>query len=178
MANVTIFPEHRDILDALISTAKVASVAGATRTGPFPAQRDAYVFAASLALARGKPQDESAMPTSKKDITIIRDSVFLGAAGARPLAYAVILIDDGNYETIESELSHQLDLLMEDKFQEQFAVLDRYAYAGFEWLKANQPDESTIRELVLTAIDEISCVEGNPTVDINVQDPLLDMLLD
>ena len=33
MADVTIFSEHRDILDSLITSRKVKSVAGATKTG-------------------------------------------------------------------------------------------------------------------------------------------------
>lgn len=177
MANVTIYPEHRDILDALITTAKVASTAAATRTGPFTAQRDAYVFAASLAIARGKPQSESDMPSAKKDVTTIRDSVFLGAAGAEPLTYAVVLLDEAVDETVESGLSRQLDLLMDDKLQERLSMLDRYAYAGFEWLKKSQRDERTIRELVLTALDEISCIGSNLTSDMNVHDPLMEMLL-
>lgn len=178
MANVTIYSEHRDILDALITTAKAASVAAATRTGPFTAQRDAYVFAASLALANGKPQSESEMPSAKKEVTTIRDSVFLGAAGAEPLAYAVILLEETVDETVAVGLSRQLDLLMEDKLQERLAMVDRYAYAGFEWLKKTQRDERTIRELVLTALDEISCTGGNSmATDINVHDPLMEMLL-
>jgi len=177
MANVSIYPEHRDILDALITSAKVASIAAATKTGPFKDQRDAYVFAASLALARGKPQDESAMPTAKRDVTTIRDSVFLGAAGAEPLACAVVLIQDGGDGTVEDGLARQLDLLTEDALQERLTVLDRYAYAGFEWLKEYQQDESTIRDLIMTALDEIECVEGNPASEVDVQDPLLDVLL-
>lgn len=178
MANVSIYPEHRDILDALITSGKVSSLAGATRTGPFSAQRDAYVFAAALAVARGKPQTDSDMPSARKEVTTIRDSVFLGAAGAEELVFAVALIDDGTDEPAEAALSRQLDLLMDDKLQERFATLDRYAYAGFEWLRTNQGDERTIRELILSALDEITCVETDPGDEFEVQDPLLEMLLD
>lgn len=178
MANVTIYPEHRDILDALIATAKVSSLAGATRTGPFAAQRDAYVFAAAVALARGKPQDASEMPKARKDITTIRDSVFLGASGASELAYTVVLMEDDPDSSTDVNLSRQLTLLMDDKLEERLANLDRYAYAGFEWLKANQHDERTVRELILSALDEITCVESDPGGDLEVQDPLLEMLLD
>jgi hypothetical protein len=179
MANVTIYAEHRDILDALITSGKVASAAAATRTGPFKDQRDAYVFASSIALARRKPQPEAAMPTSKKgDVTAIRDSVFLGADGAEALAATVVLIEQDDELSVEAALGRQLELLSEDGLQEQLTILDRYAYAGFEWLKQNQKDESTIRDLVLTAIDEIACVEDVPAAQIVVQDPLLDVLLD
>lgn len=178
MANVTIYPEHRDILDSLIATAKVSSVAGATKTGPFSAQRDAYVFAAALAVARGKPQAETEMPTAKKEVTTIRDSVFLGAAGAEALTYSVVLVEEGGDESTEAALARQLDLLMDDKLQERLTTLDRYAYAGFEWLLENQRDESTIRELVLTALDEITCVETEGADELDIQDPLLEMLMD
>jgi hypothetical protein len=178
MANVSIYPEHRDILDALITTGKVSSIAGATRTGPFSAQRDAYVFAAALSIARGKPHPDTEMPSARKEVTTIRDSVFLGAAGAEPLTFAVVLIDDSATDSAEAGLSKQLDLLMDDKLQERLTTLDRYAYAGFEWLRTNQGDERTIRELVLTALDEITCVETDPGSQLEVQDPLLEMLLD
>ena len=178
MANVTIYQQHRDILDALISSSKVSSVAGATKTGPFSAQRDAYVFAASLASALGKPQKAGDMPTSKKDVTTIRDSVFLGAAGAEALTYLIVLLEENEGENTEANLSRQLDLLVDDKLQERLSMLDRYAFAGFEWLVKHQDDERTIRELVLTALDEITCVQSEPTNEAEVQDPLLDMLLD
>lgn len=178
MANVTIYPEHRDILDALITTAKVSSVAGATKTGPFTAQRDAYVFAASLAIARGKRHNASEMPTAKKDVTTIRDSVFLGAPGAEALAYSVALLEEDEEKSAEANLSHQLDLLMTDRLQERLSMLDCYAYAGFEWLLQRQDDERTIRELVLTALDEIACIQSEPTNEAGIQDPLLQMLLD
>ncbi len=117
------------------------------------------------------------MPTVKKDVTPIRDSVFLGADGAESLAYAVALLDSDGERNAEDELSRQLDSLMEDKLQERLSLLDRYAYAGFEWLKNYQKDESTIRELVLTALDEVSCVETEPNSVVQLRDPLLDMLL-
>src|SRR5262245_51376408 len=100
MAEVTIFAEHRDILDALITSRKVKSVAGATRSGPFKDQRDAYVFAASIAMALNAPTPSDRMPTKKKDATPIRDSVFLGAAGARELSLAVGLIAESGTKTL------------------------------------------------------------------------------
>lgn len=180
MANVSIYPEHRDILDGLITSSKVSSLAGATRTGPFSAQRDAYVFAAALTMARGNPHSERDMPVARKDVTTIRDQVFLGADGAYALTYVVALLEEDPTESTESSLARQLDLLMDDKdkLQDRLTVLDRYAYAGFEWLKENQPDERTIRELILTALDQISCVETDSDDAVTIHDPLLDMLLD
>ncbi|EJZ12214.1 hypothetical protein MVAC_03121 [Mycolicibacterium vaccae ATCC 25954] len=118
------------------------------------------------------------MPTARKDVTTIRDQVFLGANGASALAYAVTLIEDHPDESAEATLSRQLDLLMDDKLQDRLTALDRYAYAGFEWLKTNQADERTTRELVLTALDEIACVATGPGEIPQIHDPLLEMLLD
>ncbi len=176
MANVTIFAEHRDILDALITSGKVASVAGATKTGPFKDQRDAYVFAASIAMALNSPTPVDAMPTSKKDNTSIRDSVFVGAAGAKELAIAVAMIVDTDHATIDQSLSYQLDLISEEQMAERFALLDRFAHAGFKWLTERRADESNIRDLMLTAIDEIDCIKSDDSATEDVRDPLLDML--
>jgi len=177
MANVTIYPEHRDILDALISTGKTSSVAAATRTGPFTAQRDAYVFAASIALALGAPQAEVDMPRSRKEITTIRDSVFLGADGAEALTSTISFIEEYADESTNDGLSRQLHSLAEDSLQDRLTLLDRYAYAGFEWLKQNQGDESSVRDLILTTLNEVSCVESAPTNTAEVHDPLLEMLI-
>lgn len=176
MANVTIYAEHRDILDALITSGKVASVAGGTKTGPFKDQRDAYVFAASIAMALNKPTSADKMPSTKKDNTQIRDSVFVGAAGAKELAIAVALILETDHSTIDQSLSYQLDLISEAQIAERFALLDRFAHAGFTWLAERRADESTIRDLVLTAIDEIECFKSDAIATEDVRDPLLDML--
>jgi len=177
MANVTIYEEHRDILDALITSGKVASVAGATKTGPFKEMRDAYVFAVSIAMAINKPTLLEKMPTSKKDNTSIRDSVFLGAGGATEVAIAVALVVETEHTTIEQSLTYQLDLISEEHLSEQFALLDRFAHAGFSWLNKRRADESNIRDLMLTSIDEIECVTSETSATEVVSDPMLDMLL-
>lgn len=176
MANVTIYAEHRDILDSLITSGKVSSVAGATKTGPFKDQRDAYVFAASVAMALNNPTPIESMPGSKKENTSIRDSVFVGAAGAKELAIAVAMIVETDHTSIDQSLSHQLDLISEEQMAERFSLLDRFAHAGFRWLADRRDDESSIRDLILTAIGEIDCVKSDDTVSEDVRDPLLDML--
>jgi hypothetical protein len=177
MANVTIYEEHREILDSLITSSKVASVAGATKTGPFKEMRDAYVFAVSIALALNKPTPADKMPTSKKDHTQIRDSVFLGAGGATEIALTVALVTETDKSTIEQSLAHQLDLISEQQLGERLALLDRFAHAGFTWLAKRRADESSIRDLILTAIDEIECVASESTATEVLHDPMLDMLL-
>lgn len=177
MANVTIYDEHRDILDALITSGKVSSIAGATKTGPFKEMRDAYVYAVSIALALNKPTPLDKMPTSKKDNTSIRDSVFLGAGGATEVALAVALVVETEHDTIEQSLAHQLDLISEQQLSERLALLDRFAHAGFSWLSKRRADESNVRDLMLTAIDEIDCVTSETTATEVVHDPMLDMLL-
>ncbi len=134
MANVNIYAEHRDILDALITSGKVASVAAATKTGPFKEQRDAYVFAASIALALNTLTPKEKMPTSRQGVTTIRDSVFLGAAGAKEVAITVALCDQNKRLDIEEPLARQLELISDANLQARFVLLDRYAHAGFSWL--------------------------------------------
>lgn len=176
MANVTIYAEHRDILDALITSGKVSSLAGSTKTGPFKDQRDAYVFAASIAMAINAPTPADAMPKTKKDNTSIRDSVFIGAAGAKELATTVAMIVQTDHDTIDQSLSYQLDLISEEQMAERFELLDRFAHAGFKWLDERRSDESGIRDLMLTAIGEIDCVKSDDSATEDVRDPLLDML--
>lgn len=176
MANVTIYAEHRNILDALITSGKVSSVAGATKTGPFKDQRDAYVFAASIAMALNRATSPDSMPSSKKDNTSIRDSVFVGAAGAQELAIAVAMIVETDHPSIDQSLSYQLDLISEEQMAERFALLDRFAHAGFKWLADRRDDESSVRDLILTAIGEIDCVKVDHSATEGVRDPLLDML--
>ena len=175
MATVKIYEEHRDILDDLISSSKVASAAGATKTGPFKDQRDAYVFAASIAVALDSPTPEKEMPSTKS--TPIRDHVFLGAEGARELAIMVVFASESKGAVAEDSLRQQLEMITKGDFDDQFALLDRYAHAGFSWLAKYQPDESSIRDLILTAFNQIECVEHDLSDRPVVKDPLLDMLL-
>jgi hypothetical protein len=178
MAVVTIYSEHRDTLDALITSGKVKSAAGATKTGPFRDQRDAYVFAASLALALGGPCAEGAMPKSKKGVTTIRDSVVFGAAGAEELSCAAVLLSEGSGDPFEAVIRSQLELISDERLQERLTLLDRYAFVGFEWLKEHQKDESTVRELTLSALNDLSPAEVVVDVELSVLDPLFDVLLD
>lgn len=176
MANVTIYAEHREILDYLITSGKVSSVAGATKTGPFKEQRDAYVFAASIAMALNSPTKPENMPSGKKENTQIRDSVFIGAAGAKELSLAAALILETNHDKIDQSLAYQLDLISEEQLAERLTLLDRFAHGGFAWLEERRPDESNICDLILTTIDEIACYRSDDGGQLNVHDPLLDML--
>ena len=176
MASVRIHAEHRDILDALITSGKVSSVAGATKTGPFREQRDAYVFAASIGMALRSPTSATKMPKPKKEDTPIRDSVFIGAPGAREVCLTVALLDERDDESLDQSLSRQLKLITETDLATQFEILDRYAHAGFCWLAQLQDDESSIRDLILAAVDQIDRVETDITDNSGVHDPLLDML--
>lgn len=176
MANANIYSIHRDILDTLVTTSKAKSLAAATKTGPFSEMRDAYVFAASLAVAMNRPTPVENMPESKKDALQIQDRVFLGADGAVELVSIVALtsadVDDMTRET----LHFQLDLLSEEKRAERLALLDRYAHAGFDWLKQHEQDESGVRDLILSAIESMERVEREIGDDALVQDPLLPLL--
>jgi hypothetical protein len=176
MANVNIYPEHKDVLDELITSGKAKSVAAGTRTGPFRDMRDAYVFAASLAMALNQPTPPDKMPTAKKDVLPIQDRVFFGADGATEIAAAVTLTSAEPNEDIEDLLQSQLQLLAGESLGEQLALLDRYAHAGFEWLLRNRADESSIRDLVLSAIDMVECAPRELGDESAIQDPLLGLL--
>lgn len=179
MANVNIYPEHREVLDGLISSAKVGSQLGAIATGPFRDQRDAYVFAASIGIALGKPADPTEMPKTKKKETIgIRDSVLFGAEGAKELSITAVLLQDlGGGDSTEAGLRKQLEEIADGDFAARFAMLDRYAYAGFSWLAGYMKDASTIRELVMEAIDKVVGVDLDPEDFLVGDDPLGGFLL-
>ena len=175
MANVNIYAEHRDVLDGLISSVKVGSPLGAVATGPFKDQRDAYVFAASIGIALGKPADQSDLPRTKKkvDAISIRDSVFLGAEGAKELSITAVLLQElGGEDSTEAGLRKQLDEVADGDYAGRFAILDRYAYAGFAWLTSYMKDVGTIRELVMEAIDKVIGVDLDPGDFLIGDDPL------
>ncbi|MEU8076021.1 hypothetical protein AB0B31_11265 [Catellatospora citrea] len=176
MANVNIYPAHRAVLDALITTGKAKSIAAGTKTGPFREMRDAYVFAASLALAMNQPASADQMPETKKDVVPIQDRVFLGAEGAPELAAAAVLTSADDGDVARESLRSQLDLLSEQQLAERLQLLDRYAFAGFEWLRVQQKDESGVRDLVLSAIDSVDCVLREVGDDSGVHDPLYSLL--
>jgi hypothetical protein len=168
---------HQALLDSLVATSKAKSVAAGTKTGPFREMREAYVFAASLALALNQPAPADQLPASKKDATPIQDRVFFGAEGAPELAATVVLTSAIGGDVAREALRSQLDMLSEQKMAERLALLDRFAYAGFEWLREHQKDESGVRDLVLSAIDSVDCVQREADDDSAVQDPLWSMLL-
>lgn len=176
MANVNIYPAHRDILDSLVTSGKAKSAAAATRTGPFKEMRDAYVFAASLALALNQPTPAENMPPSKKGVLSIQDRVFFGADGAEEVTAAVALTSAAEGQGIDDSLKSQLDLLADENLIEQLALLDRYAHAGFAWLLNHRRDESSIRDLVMSTIDTVECAEREAGDESAVQDPLLGLL--
>ena len=175
MANVNIYAEHREVLDGLISSAKVGSQLGAVATGPFKDQRDAYVFAASIGIALGKPAAQAEMPkTKKKDATIsIRDSVLFGAEGAKEISITAVLLQELNGgDSTEAALRAQLEQVAEGDLAARFLILDRYAYAGFSWLATYLKDVGTIRELVMEALDKVVGVDLDPEEFLIGDDPL------
>lgn len=176
MANVNIYPTHRDILDSLVTSGKAKSVAASTKTGPFKEMRDAYVFAASLAMALNQPTPVENMPASKKDVLSIQERVFLGADGAPEITAAAALTSAAPDQAINDSLRSQLDLLASENLVEQLALLDRYAHAGFEWLLKHRQDESSIRDLVMSTIDTVECAKREVGDESAVQDPLLSLL--
>lgn len=169
MANVNVYPEHREVLDGLITSAKVGSAIGATATGPFKEQREAYVFAAAIGVALGKPTPESDLPKLKGRETVsIRDSVLFGAEGAKEISLAAILVQDLEAsEETDAGLRRQLDEIADGDLTQRFALLDRYAYSGFSWLRLHMKDVGTVRDLVMEAVDKVI------SVDVGVEEYLL-----
>lgn len=178
MAGVTIYSAHRDVLDALITSGKVKSAAGATETGPFREQRDAYVLALAIGLARGEPTDVADLPRSKKDSIPIRDSVLFAARGAQELSEVVALLGPETSGPLEQRLKKQLERLGDEQLDARCEMMDRYAFAGFEWLQERMGDESGVQALLLAAVDELECGEDEELEVDSVQDPLLKVLLD
>ena len=177
MASVWIYPEHKELLDQLISTSKVGSAAGATKTGPFKEQREAYVFAASIGLALGEPskaEDLASIPRRKK--TEIRDTVFMGTSGADELSYATkLIVDEMGRDSID-QLHEALSSISQEALPERLSVLDRFAHAGFNWLLEMQEDSASITDLVLSAIREVQ-PSGWDQLDGEIPaDPLFELL--
>lgn len=179
MANVNIYPEHREILDGLITSSKVGSQLGSVATGPFKEQRDAYVFAASIGIALGSPAPKDAIPKKKtKETVSIRDSVFFGSEGSTELSYAAVLLQDlGLADDAEGDLRQQLDQIADGDSADRLALLDRYAYSGFSWLAENRSDSGTIRDLIMEAIDKVDSVDRDPEAYLSGDDPLGGFLL-
>ena len=178
MASVHIYKEHQDILNGLITSNKVGSTLGATETGPFKENRDAYVFAASIGLALGSPTPVDQMPKSKAKGLAIRDSVFLGSKGAEELSLTVTLVQELNMDDdAETALKEQLETLTDGDHTARFAILDRYAHAGFAWLDSYQGDTASIRDLVLEAIDTVAGTDYDPEDFLGASDPLGSFLL-
>jgi hypothetical protein len=159
MASVNIYPEHKDILDGLITSGKVRSQVGAAETGPFKDQRDAYVFAAAIGIALGGAEPVPKR-TSKGGVSI-RDSVFLGAVGAPELSHTALLLEGAVAgEADRASLNKVLGQLSDTDWSERFIILDRYAFWGFSWLDQNFEEPGSIRDLVLEAIDKFGASES------------------
>jgi hypothetical protein len=144
--------------------------------------REAYLFAVSIALAHGSATPEEEMPSSRGAKSIAGD-VFLRAKGAEELA-DVVVFATGNREdaTSDDELRRRVGLIARrslDLDAEVAGLLDRYAHAGFSWLAENREDEGSVRDLILTALEQIDRVENDDDDEDppSGNDPLLDMLL-
>lgn len=179
MGQVTIEADNEDILNELVSTSNAKALEAATETGPFLHFRDAYVFAASIGMALNCATPAEKMSTSRKNRKEIPDHVFFGAPGAKELALVVGFVLGGieTETSTKDAMTTQLQLLsdQDDCLNCRLAMLDRFADGGFAWLREHREDESDIRALVLTAINEIDAVK-RPRKQVAPDDPLLNML--
>lgn len=181
MASVYIYPEHRDILDEMISSGKVASAGASVKTGPFRDQRDAYVFAVGLSVALDSRAPDISLPESRSDATPIRDSVFLGAVGANELLNVICLINsdcsDSDDDSDRSRLIEQLELIGDGDLEKKFDLLDRYAYQGFDWLERERGDHATVGDLLSHALISLELSDIEEIDMESIKDPLMDFLL-
>lgn len=83
MAWLKVDAAHQEILDLLVTSARVASPSGRALTGPFSEQRQVVLYAATVGYAAGRRQ------AVEQSQTQIRDSIMLGASGAAELAFAL-----------------------------------------------------------------------------------------
>jgi hypothetical protein len=177
MANVTIYPVHREMLDALVTSKKAGSIAAGTKTGPFDEMRNAYVFAVSVGFALGRPTAREDMPTSKAQGNQIPYHIFSAAPGAVELELATVFTEISHPEPGRSSLIQGLERLGEDEIVSRVAVLDRYAHAGFSWLAERFQDEGSVQNLLLSTLCELKLAPaGEVTDSAAVSDPLADLM--
>ena len=168
MADVHIYPEHREICDYLINTKKVTtSVSAGTDTGPFKSQIDAYLFAASLGTALGTISAETNNKGKRKDATAIKQGTFENADGAREILNSTWLSHTMKQDPTDENLADMLAQITNADNTDRFNLLDNYAHAGFEWLSNRQLDEANVRDLIFSAIDAIGVdCESDPLLGV------------
>ena len=133
-------------------------------------QLDAYVLAASIGLAFQETTAEEDMP-NKKDAVQIRENTVLKHDSAKRLAILVGLIShintpevfdtDDDDERIDSQIDELVNEVDDDKtaWADRFALLDRYAHRGFEWLDLKHEQHMNMEDLVFKAMTEIEVKE-------------------
>ena len=178
-ASVWIYPEHADLANQMRGEGgQGKNLWAAAGLGLFKLQLDSYVFAASIGLALQEATPEDQMPKDKKDTKAgfreIHESTVLGHDGAKKLAILVGLLTHRNhpeiYETdddaerLEIQIN-QLTAQVKDAktaWVERFALLDRYAHRGFEWLLFKKESEISMEDLIFKAITEIEAKQYGP----------------
>jgi hypothetical protein len=91
--------------------------------------------------------------------------------------HAYLHIDVRDEEQHTDSLSRQLNVIGSDDLSVQLELLDRSAFAGFTWLSKHREDESSIRDLLLSLVDEIQPVAAELGDASEVHAPLMEMLL-
>ncbi len=174
-ASVWIYPEHADLANQMRGEGgQGKNLWAAAGLGLFKLQLDSYVFAASIGLALQEATPEDQMPKKKPTKGEIHESTVLRHDGAKKLAILVGLLTHRNnpevYETdddaerLEIQIN-QLTAQVKDAktaWVERFALLDRYAHRGFEWLLFKKESEISMEDLIFKSITEIEAKQYGP----------------
>ena len=170
-SKVWICPGHVDLANKLLARKGTSeNPFAAIEGGVLDIQLDSYVLAASIGFAFQEATPEEDMP-NKKEGAEIHESTVLRHDGAKRLAILVGLIshintpevfdtdDDG--ERIDSQMDELVNEVDDDKtaWADRFALLDRYAHRGFEWLDLKHEQHMNMDDLIFKAMTEIEVKE-------------------
>lgn len=173
LANIRIAEKHDNIANLLSSAKKAADrnhFAAEANVGVFELILHSYELAASIgfALQTATPEDAMDMGNARK---IKEEQVLNSETGKRLAMLAGLLCQDITPEEFDADLNDEqrLDQQIvelskspeEDRscWKRRFRILDRYAYAGFEWLESRKEEFITMEDLVFKVIDEIHPLE-------------------
>ena len=135
--------------------------------------RDAYLLAAAIGFAHQTATPVSEMDMGKKPRSIREDHIIgtkdgtgkeKTGTGKRLALLAGLLshiltpetFDDGDDE--EQRLDKQISELAsdgDDQWRARLAILDQYAYYGFEWMMQRLEEQMTMDELVFKVIEDV-----------------------
>jgi len=172
VANIYIYPEHKEILYKLITSKKVSSILTSISQGVIKDQRDAYIYAASIGLVLIKSSDIDITNKSHKDTIPIRDHVFFGAKAAKEIYYVAIFSSITELNT--ASVHEFITSCVSNDYELGFAKLDLLAFLGFDWLSTRLKDEANILDLMHSSLNLLQEDQFNEEFDFD--DPIFSIL--